>query len=753
MKSRRDRIWNGVDYTFWVVAAVLFHVAVLLIAYYWPAPTPPQPTPILRVAMTEGNNPYLKRERPGPADVPAPRADQPRESPAEPQPEPPQPDAPLPNPEPAPQTVPPPLPPDNLNAPQMPPDTPTSVTPAPSPPTEVATNGPPEPSAVAVATGQAGLVSDASPKVVYGSRFGDAREAARKRFGGRPGSVEAVGHALDWLAAHQDADGMWDRVGFEKHCPAGDKCGNAAIRRLDRNADVGITGLALLAFLGDGHLPGDPNDRYRGNVRRAIDWLVARQQANGQLGATDNAVELNPNDPVDPLKEKEPLLMYNHAIGTIALAEAYSLTREPKLAAVVRDAVAFLEKTQQPEGGWDYYPAVTHRNDTSITGWAVMALKAAATSGVRVSPFTVYRAAQHVSRATETDGSVWYADRGTGVELNNAGQPTYRYGPAMIGVGVACRQFLGYRRSDAGTVAGAGLMLRELPNVGRWRDLEASSLHTPYYWYQGSLGMFQMGGQFWARWSAAMQDVLLRTQDSTLRPDGWPTHRFGSWQAYSVDRWGANWGAVGGRVYMTAMNALTLEIFYRYLPLYEQPAEFDYGPVVESILRNGQPADKLAVVDWLACLRPQLSEPLLYRLLKVADPTVRYHAAISLTTYGSPLGRGEIERQRGTVSPYDRVTGELALGRIGNLQPPDEIGRLVGVDVRHGLARFTTERASYIGFGLPLAAYDASGAMVARMLVVTIHGADGVAVAELSAEDKAAWASLSAGQIVKLYRK
>src|SRR6185295_19417346 len=81
---------------------------------------------------------------------------------------------------------------------------------------------------------------------------------AAGHFGGRKGgrkgllkggktTAEAIEAALEWLRKHQDEDGKWDADEFMKHDIEGEKCNGAG----NPVHDVGLTGLALLAFLGD----------------------------------------------------------------------------------------------------------------------------------------------------------------------------------------------------------------------------------------------------------------------------------------------------------------------------------------------------------------------------------------------------------------------------------------------------------------------------------------------------------------------
>ena len=78
---------------------------------------------------------------------------------------------------------------------------------------------------------------------------------------------------------------------------------------------------------------------------------------------------------------------------------------------------------------------------------------------------------------------------------------------------------------------------------------------STYAWYYGTLALFQHGGPEWERWNEVMTTELLANQ----RKDGAAA---GSWDP--VDRW----ATIGGRVYQTTICTLTLEVYYRYLPMY-----------------------------------------------------------------------------------------------------------------------------------------------------------------------------------------
>ena len=85
----------------------------------------------------------------------------------------------------------------------------------------------------------------------YAARFAANRAELVAAGGGNAETEAAVRAALNWLAAAQSADGRWDAkkhgAGREYYVLGQDRNGAGA------KADTGVSGLALLAFLGAGH--------------------------------------------------------------------------------------------------------------------------------------------------------------------------------------------------------------------------------------------------------------------------------------------------------------------------------------------------------------------------------------------------------------------------------------------------------------------------------------------------------------------
>ncbi|MCU0961060.1 MAG: hypothetical protein MUF48_13225 [Pirellulaceae bacterium] len=330
------------------------------------------------------------------------------------------------------------------------------------------------------------------------------------------GSVEAtaaVDAALAWLASAQEDDGRWDPVrwggGIELKVAGHDREGAGA------DADTGITGLAVLAFLGNGqtHLEGT----YRRHVQRGLEYLLRTQDSDGSLAGPAR------------LYAK----MYCHGMASLALSEALAMTGDVRIQPYVERATEFTVRAQHPvSGGWRYQPG--DHGDMSQFGWQVMALKSAALAGIR-TPQTTREGMLHFLQRCE------HGTHG-GLAGYRPGTPPSR---SMTAEALVCRYFLDLAPDQALVTEASEYLLGEVPQPG---------IPNLYYWYYGTLALFQVQGDAWTSWNAALQKQLLQLQNS----DG---PLAGSWDPDTV------WGCYGGRVYSTAMATLCLEVYYRYLPL------------------------------------------------------------------------------------------------------------------------------------------------------------------------------------------
>ncbi len=365
----------------------------------------------------------------------------------------------------------------------------------------------------------------------------------RKSTGSPPRSGErAVSAGLDWLARHQNPQGYWDSDDFADSCEVesasqAHACAEDGLGRPEW--DVGLTGLALLAFLGNGN--STSHGIYRDNVARGIAWLTAQQDSDGLLGDR-HAKEF----------------IYNHAIASLALCETYTFTHSPLLKRSAQKAVDFIAVARDPYGVWRYDVPSLGEGDSSITGWMVFALTSTRDAGLQIDTSALQAALTWFDDNTDPGtGRVGYnapgnaSSRVTGVNDHYPAQA----GEAMTAVALLCRVFLStsdsvVQRDDHEDVMRqhAQLLLRKLPKQ------EPGAGNDMYYWYYGTYAMFQMsslGAQYWKPWERAMDSAILgsQRQDSCCR---------GSWDPNGP------WGFSGGRVYSTALMTLSLEVFYRY---------------------------------------------------------------------------------------------------------------------------------------------------------------------------------------------
>jgi hypothetical protein len=370
---------------------------------------------------------------------------------------------------------------------------------------------------------------------VVGRPSGGSLQRRQAGSGGGPATQRAVGWALEWLSRHQDPEGFWDCDGFELSCSL-NRCGGRG-RALN---DPGVTGLALLAFLGAGNTTHEgPHQKA---LRKGIRYLCDIQ---------------DPEDGCLTPKEGEHY-MYNHAIACLALTEAYGLSRWPVLKKPAYRAIDYVRYTRNPGAAWRYNLGATdplEQNDVSVTGWMIMCLTSAHHFGYPVDRKDVEEALAYIDAMTDSaTGRTGYRGRGSFSSRETGDEALWPNEniEAMTAVGMLSRIFCSSILDNAGSQdrileKGAALLGAKTP---RW-DEEKGTIDY-YYWYYGSYVMFQMDNPHWKAWKKPMVEAIIEHQHTAGCERG-------SWDP-RVDPWGDH----GGRVYSTALCALCLEVFYRY---------------------------------------------------------------------------------------------------------------------------------------------------------------------------------------------
>lgn len=354
----------------------------------------------------------------------------------------------------------------------------------------------------------------AIPKL-YSLRNESNRQQVAQRRGGSDETERAVAAALDWLAKTQKSDGRWDPRetggGIEQRTLGHDRGGCGA------NADTGITALATLAFLGAGnsHLEG----KHRLVVQKALEFLVRSQTTDGSLAGDARLFAR----------------MYCHSMSLLAISEALAVTGDKRLVESVRAGVGYSTRAQNAtDGGWRYQPG--DRGDMSQFGWQVLALHSAAIGGIQVDQKTIDQMHSFLDLCTSGESK--------GLASYRAGQ-----GPSttMTAEALLCRYFMKGSASAETISEAQNRILRESPSV---------SGKNFYYWYYATMAMYHTGGNAWNKWNQELKQTLL-----PMQVQGGTDH--GSWRPDGM------WCGYGGRVYSTAMATLCLEVYYRYLPIYE----------------------------------------------------------------------------------------------------------------------------------------------------------------------------------------
>jgi hypothetical protein len=365
---------------------------------------------------------------------------------------------------------------------------------------------------------------------MFDHRSDGGRRAAVGRFGGNAASEAAVELGLRWLAAHQSRDGNWSPNGYASACPSNDRCGGS---RGQAGCEHGVTGLALLAFLGAGytHLKGP----YQATVERGLQWLVKRQDPKGFFYDSSQGAAIGG--------------MYGHGVCTFALGEAAAMTDDRSLLPALEKAVGAIQASQQYNGGWWYHPSPAEKHsEFTLSVWQMMGLKAAAVAGVPVPPAVIDKAKQHVRDSTDPNGGVYYSARGN-ITMGATGAGLFARCMFGMAQGGALERGLAYADKDPGMEP----------------DLQRQTLQWEYvyYWYYRTLVAFQMQGKPWRDWNRKMRPYLVTKQQTR-------GHAAGSWPMIDY--------TAGGTVYSTSICVLMLETYYRYLPM-----TGDRGAILESL--------------------------------------------------------------------------------------------------------------------------------------------------------------------------
>ena len=251
--------------------------------------------------------------------------------------------------------------------------------------------------------------------------------------------------------------------------------------------------------------------------------------------------------------------MYAQGIGTLALCEAYGMTKDKgMLLQTAQAAINYIQRGQGANGSWGYQPGST--GDTSIVGWQIQALQAAVLGkDIVVDKQVIKKAIGFLNLAGAGSRKSAY-----GYQDNANAAP----GTSLTAVGLLCRYYIdGWGPDNGGMAEGVQGLMKRTPNPKG----DAKSLPDMYFYYYATQVVHFFEGDEWKLWNegakqadgtrkGGMRDLLIDVQNTKAGPNE------GSW-----DPDGGPWiGRNCGRLGTTAMCLLTLEVYYRNLPLYKR---------------------------------------------------------------------------------------------------------------------------------------------------------------------------------------
>lgn len=318
-----------------------------------------------------------------------------------------------------------------------------------------------------------------------------------------PAEVDAsIVRALEFLASQQRPEGSWMTEAWGE--------------------STAITSLAVMAFLSAGHVPEE--GPFGEHISKGVRWVVSQQQPNGML--------------IRKAQSHGP--MYDHGICTLMLAEVAGMM-EGADALLVRRALEkgillilqsqAVDKFERHRGGWRYQ-LDSRDSDLSVTGWQVLALRAAKDIGCDVPAEAIDQAIDYVRRCTDQKRA------GFGYQPGNGATPT------LTGTGITCLEVCGAHRSPEALAGAEWLQVHPLVE---------KSTYFYYGVYYTGVGMFKIGGEYAEKNHQHLVSELLPIQ----QPDGGWNPRHGSEKQ-------------AGRVYSTSLAVLALAVEYRYLPIYQR---------------------------------------------------------------------------------------------------------------------------------------------------------------------------------------
>ncbi|MGQ9591245.1 MAG: prenyltransferase/squalene oxidase repeat-containing protein [Planctomycetota bacterium] len=196
-----------------------------------------------------------------------------------------------------------------------------------------------------------------------------------------PETERMIAAGANYLARTQNRDGSWNNMGSWGSYP------------------TAMTALAGTALVMNGSTP--TQGPYARNVRRAAEFLLRAAQPNGLIATPG----------------EEGRSMHGHGFAMLFLAQVYGMEEDRAAQRKIHDVLAraarITERSQSRVGGWLYSPN-TDGDEGSVTVTQIQGLRACRDAGIQVNPATVRNAVRYIERSANPDGGIRYQALGGG---------------------------------------------------------------------------------------------------------------------------------------------------------------------------------------------------------------------------------------------------------------------------------------------------------------------------------------------------
>jgi prenyltransferase beta subunit len=330
------------------------------------------------------------------------------------------------------------------------------------------------------------VVAISASLLLVSNHSADAQGLGRRNVDVVPANVEiSYKKGLKFLATMQSSDGSFSND------------------RSRYGAQPGVTGICVLAFLAHGE--DAEFGPYAKNIKKGIDFILKQQNKNGYIGTS----------------------MYNHGFATLALAEAYGMVNDDRLASALKKSVALLTSSQDrnPQGAWRYSPE-DMTADTTVAGCQLVALLAARNAGIPVPNKNIDKALKYLASCRASNGGYGYTSK-------SGGKST------LTAIGSLCMSLA--KKKDE----------KSFDTVTRYLTsrIESGGHHYLFYHeYYMAQALFHANEEEWEKWNEKNSKVMTASQN----PDG-------GWSDPRLGRSGA-----------TGLALLSMALNYRFLPIYEK---------------------------------------------------------------------------------------------------------------------------------------------------------------------------------------